>query len=52
LKLNLLFIFMDMFTLLAYPILFIYSKINSFSNSKGDVALANILVPIPIAADE
>jgi hypothetical protein len=51
-KLNLFFTIMDLLTLLAYAIIFLYGKIKSFSGSKGDVALAYILVPVPVSADE
>ena len=36
-KLNLLFIVMDMLTLLAYPIVFVYGKLRQFSKSKENV---------------
>ncbi len=40
-KLNLLFILMDLLTLLAYPILFVYGKIRQLSRSKESMALVN-----------
>lgn len=43
-KLNLLFIVMDLLTLLAYPIVFVHGKIRQFSKSKESIALANVLV--------
>jgi hypothetical protein len=43
-KLNLLFIVMDLLTLLAYPIVFMHSKIRQFSKSKESIPLANLLV--------
>jgi hypothetical protein len=42
LKLNLLFIIMDLLTLLAYPIVFAYGIIRLFSKSKESIALANL----------
>ena len=42
LKLNLLFIIMDLLTLLAYPIVFAYGKIRLFSKSKESIVLANL----------
>jgi len=43
-KLNLLFIVMDLLTLLAYPIVFVHGKIRQFSKSKENIALSNLLV--------
>ena len=51
-NLNLLFIVMELLTILAYPIVFVYGKINSFSKSKGNVALENLLVTIPVARQD
>jgi hypothetical protein len=39
-KLNLLFLAMDLLTLLAYPILFVYGKLHQISKSKESI-LAN-----------
>ena len=36
-KLNLLFIVMDLLTLLFYPFLFVYGKIHEFSKPKGSI---------------
>ena len=47
-KLNLFFTAMDLLTLLAYPIIFMYGKIKSFSSSKGNVALMDLLTPVPV----
>lgn len=41
-KLNLLFIIMDVLTLMAYPIVFAYGIIRLFSRSKDSIALANL----------
>jgi len=43
LKLNLLFIVMDLLTLLAYPIVFVHSRLRQFSKSKESIQLANLL---------
>jgi hypothetical protein len=43
-KLNLLFIVMDLLTLLAYPIVFVHGKLHQFSKSNESIALPNILV--------
>ena len=42
-KLNLLFIIMDLLTLLAYPIVFVHGQLRQFSKSKERIALANLL---------
>ena len=39
-KLNLLFIVMDLLTLLAYPIVFVHGKLHQFLKSKESIALA------------
>ena len=49
-KLNLLFIVMDLLTLLAYPILFVYGKIRQFSRQKENMALANSLTTGSVAS--
>ena len=49
-KLNLLFIIMDLLTLLAYPILFVYSKMHQYSRSKENMALANLLITGSVVA--
>jgi NADH:ubiquinone oxidoreductase subunit 3 (subunit A) len=38
-KLNLLFIIMDLLTLLAYPIVFAHGKLGQFSKSKESITL-------------
>ena len=43
-KLNLLFIVMDLFTLLAYAIVFVYGKLRQFSKSRESINPANLLV--------
>ena len=45
-KLNLLFIVMDLLTILAYPIVFLHGKLRQLAKSKEGVVLA--LVPVPV----
>jgi len=45
-KLHLLFIVMDLLTLLAYPIVFVHGKLREFS--KESIPLANLLVTVPV----
>jgi NADH:ubiquinone oxidoreductase subunit 3 (subunit A) len=47
-KLSLLFIVMDLLTLLAYPIVFVYNKLRQFSKSKESAPVPNLLVIVPI----
>ena len=46
-KLNLFFIIMDLLTLLAYPVVFVYAKLRQFSKLKEGFNLA--LAPSPAA---
>jgi hypothetical protein len=48
-KLNLLFIAMDLLILLAYPIVFTHGKLRQFSNSKESIPLAGRFVTVPVA---
>ena len=43
-KLNLLFIVMELLILLAYPIIFVYGKLHQFSKSKESTPPAKLLV--------
>ena len=43
-KLNLLFIVMELLILMAYPVLFVYSKLHQVSRAKASLPLANIPV--------
>ena len=43
-KLNILFIIMDLFTILAYPFVFVHGKILQFSKARETTQLANVLV--------
>jgi len=49
-KLNLLFIVMELLTIMAYPIVFIYGKLRRFSKTKESAALAYSLVIDPVTA--
>lgn len=49
-KLNLLFIAMDLFILLAYPIVFVHSKLHQFSKPKDGIPLANLSVTVAVAS--
>jgi hypothetical protein len=40
-KLNMIFIVMDLLTLLAYPVVFMYGILRHFSKPKENVTLAN-----------
>jgi len=42
-KLNLLFIIMDLFTILAYPFVFMYSTLLKFSKAIASIRLSNAL---------
>jgi hypothetical protein len=48
LKLMLLFIVMDLLTLLAYPIVFVHSKLRPFSKSKERIPVPNLLIIVPV----
>jgi hypothetical protein len=41
-KLNLFFIMMDIFTLLAYPIIFVYGKIHRFAKLKESITPSSL----------
>ena len=47
-KLSLLFIVMDLLTLLAYPIVFVHSKLRQFSKQKENIPGPNLLVAVPV----
>jgi hypothetical protein len=47
-KLSLLFIVMDLLTLLAYPIVFVHGKLRQFSKSKESIPGPNLLVAVPV----
>jgi len=47
-KLNLLFIAMELLTLLAYPIVFVHGKLHPFSKSKESISVPILLVPVPV----
>ena len=45
-KLSLLFIVMDVLTLLAYPIVFAHGKLRQFAKPKKGDALASVPIPV------
>jgi hypothetical protein len=45
-KLSLLFIVMDLLTILAYPIVFLHGKLRQLAKPKKGITLA--LVPVPV----
>jgi hypothetical protein len=47
-KLKLLFIVMDLLTILAYPIVFVHGKLRQFAKSKESIALTNKLITVPV----
>jgi hypothetical protein len=51
LNLSLLFIVMDLVTLLAYPIVFVHGKLHQFSKSKESIPVANLLVTVPATSE-
>jgi hypothetical protein len=50
-KLNLLFIVMDLLIVLAYPIVFVHGKLRQFLRPKESIRPANLLVIVPVAPD-
>jgi hypothetical protein len=48
LKLNLLFIVMDLLTVLAYPIVFVHNKLRQFSKSKESAPVPDLFVTVPV----
>ncbi len=52
LKLNLLFIVMDVLTIVAYPIVFVHRKLSQFSKSIAGISLARFLLAGFITADK
>jgi len=47
-KLNLLFIAMELLTLLAYPIVFVHGKLRLFAKSRESVSVSNLFVAGPV----
>jgi hypothetical protein len=48
-KLNFIFILIDLFTLLAYPIVFVHAKLHRFEKPKEGIRLANFFENVPVA---
>jgi hypothetical protein len=49
-KLNLLFILMDLLTVLAYPVVFMHGKLHKFSKLEDGISPVNFLLLIPAEA--
>jgi len=51
-KLNLLFIVMDLFTLMIYPVVFVYNKLRRSVKIKESIMLTNSLVAVLVTPDK
>jgi len=49
-KLNLIFIVMELLTLLAYPIVFVHSKLQPFLESKESIPVPNLSMIVPVTS--
>ena len=49
-KLNLIFILMQLFTLLAYPIVFVQSKLRPISRSRESIPVPDLSMIVPITS--
>lgn len=47
-KLSLLFIVMELLTLLAYPIVFVHGRLDRFSKSKERIPVSNLSIIVPV----
>ena len=47
-KLNLLFIVMDLLTLLAYPVVYLHGILRQLAGSRKNIPLAKVLAVVPI----
>ena len=47
-KLNLIFILMQLITLLAYPIVFVQSKLRPFSRSRESIPVPDLPIIVPV----
>lgn len=47
-KLSLLFIAVDLLTLLVYPVVSVYRKLSQFSKSNESIPVPNLLVAVPV----
>jgi len=50
-KLNLIFIVMELLTLLAYPIVFVHGRLRRFSKSKERIPVSNLSMIVPVTTD-
>ena len=51
-KLSLLFIAMELLTLLAYPIMFVQSRLLRFSKSRERIPVSKLSMIVPVTPDE
>ena len=51
-KLNLLFIAMDILTVMAYPVVYVYAGLRKLSKFRQDMLAARLLVPSPVTTGE
>lgn len=51
-KLNFLFIVMDLLTLMVYPVLFVYGKLCRSVKTKEEILLSNALAVVLIAPEK
>jgi len=49
-KLNLLFIVMEVLTILAYPFVFMHGKLLQFTKARESIQLANGMVTAPVVS--
>jgi hypothetical protein len=50
-KLNLIFFVMDLITLLAYPIVFVQSRLHQYLTPKESIHPSKLLVIVPVAPE-
>ena len=50
-KLSLLFLVMELLTLLAYPIVFVHGRLHQFSKLKERIPVSNLSIIVPITPD-
>ena len=47
-KLNVLFIVMDLLTVLAYPIVLVHGKLHQFLRTEKRIPPVSLLIPVPV----
>jgi hypothetical protein len=50
-KLRLLFLVMELLTLLAYPIVFVHGRLHQFLESKERIPVSNLSIIVPVTPD-